>query len=54
MQAYGRHQSKISFQDVFRAAQDTEDASAPIAWLGWGAVLILAGIVIAGIGSRLL
>jgi MSHA biogenesis protein MshM len=54
MQAYGRQQSKISFQDVFRAAQDTEDASAPIAWLGWGAVLILAGVVLAGIGSRLL
>ena len=44
---------QIGVRDVFRAAQDTEDASAPVAWLGWGAVLILAAVVLAGIGSRL-
>lgn len=53
MQAYGRHQMQIGVRDVFRAAQDTEDASPPVAWLGWGAVLILAAVVFAGIGSRL-
>ncbi|WP_024871706.1 ExeA family protein [Tolumonas lignilytica] len=52
MQAYGRQQRQIRWRDVFRAAQDTEDASAPVAWLGWGTVLILTGVVLAGIWSR--
>jgi MSHA biogenesis protein MshM len=54
MQAYGRRQTRICWRDVFRAARDTEDASPPVAWLGWGVVILLGGIVLAGIGSRLL
>lgn len=52
MQAYGRQQSRIRFRDVLRAARDTEDASPPVAWLGWSAVLIFGGLVLAGIWSR--
>ena len=52
MQAYGRQQPCVSWRDVLRAAQDTEDASAPVAWRGWSFALLLFIAVLAGIGSR--
>lgn len=52
MQAYGRHQQQIRWRDVIRAADDTEDASAPIALLGWSSVLLLVLLIGAGIGSQ--
>lgn len=52
LQAYGRQQKHISCLDIFRAVHETEDASAPVSWVGWGSVLVLLVLVLAGMGSR--
>lgn len=52
LQAYGRQERQVHCTDIFRAVHETEDASAPVSWWGWGLVILLVVVVAVGVWGR--